>query len=149
MSYDKKQIGHILGIGSPLLMLDLVTELVPGVRGEGTREFTSSDWFFKYHLKEEPLVPGVLLVEGSLQLFALTLYNVEDHIGHYSFVQKCSSVFHKKVSPGMSVIYIAEVLRKRRGIFEGSSKCFSSDGLVCESTFSFVSPHLLPRVQAK
>jgi len=149
MPYDRKQIGHILGIGCPLLMLDLVTELVPGVRGAGMKEFTATEWFFKHHLKEEPLVPGVLLVEGSLQLFALTLYSLEEHTGHYSFVQKCSSVFHKKVSPGMSVNYLVEVLHKRRGIFEGISKCFSSDGLVCESTFSFVSPHLLPRVQAK
>ena len=147
MTYDKDQISEILGIGSPFLVLDQVTLVIPGSKAVGSKEFKSQDWFFKHHLKDEPLVPGVFLVEGGLQLFALTIYLSDGHAGHYSFVNKCASIFHKKVLPGMLVTYVAEVKNKKRGIFEGVFSCSSSEGLVCESKLSFISPHLLPRVK--
>lgn len=149
MMYEKDQISEILGIGTPLLMLDQVAEIDPGVRGLGSKNYKPEDWVFKYHLKDEPIVPGVFLVEGGLQLFALTLYLMDGHIGHYSFVNKCSSVFQKKVLPGMSVSYVVEVTTKKRGIFEGVSRCSALNGLVCVSHFSFISPHLLPKVKSK
>jgi len=57
----------------PFLFVERLLELEPSVRARGTKTFPAGDRVFENHLPDEPLVPGVILIEALAQLSGLVL----------------------------------------------------------------------------
>jgi len=55
----------------PFVLVDAVTELVPGEKADGVKTFPASDPVFRGHFPGDPVVPGVLLTEALAQLAGL------------------------------------------------------------------------------
>ena len=56
----------------PFLMIDYVTEVIPGKSAKGYKNFTNNEWFFPIHFVGHPNVPGALQLEALAQM--LTKY---------------------------------------------------------------------------
>jgi len=65
------RIGEITGLlphRYPFLLIDRVTELVPGEYIKGYKNVTMNEPFFQGHFPGEPIMPGVLILESMAQL---------------------------------------------------------------------------------
>ena len=60
----------------PFLLIDKVTELEPGVSAVGIKNVTVNEPYFQGHFPDQPIVPGVLLLESLAQLTAV-MYGAE------------------------------------------------------------------------
>lgn len=90
----------------PVLLLDGVTELVPGEAGTGLKNISISDPVFAGHFPSEPIYPGAHLIEVSAQVAAVILNalptdNGEPQIGYLATVKRF--VFTQPIRPGDQV----------------------------------------------
>jgi 3-hydroxyacyl-[acyl-carrier-protein] dehydratase len=70
---DIAQISALLKREYPLLLIDGVTLLKPGVMCNAFKNLTYNEWFFPSHFPDHPIMPGSLQLEAFTQAVALPL----------------------------------------------------------------------------
>ncbi len=134
---DIKRIKELLPHRSPMLLVDKVTELGSNYI-VGTKNVTMNEQFFIGHFPDEPVMPGVLLVEAMSQCGALLVMNMLDEPEKYStyFLKIDKIAFHKKVVPGDTLIFKVEQPSPiRHGIAMMKGYVFVGEKLVAEAQF--------------
>ncbi|MBV9102387.1 MAG: 3-hydroxyacyl-ACP dehydratase FabZ, partial [Candidatus Eremiobacteraeota bacterium] len=63
-----RQIMDVLPHRYPLLLVDRILELEPMHRAIGYKNVTINEDFFNGHFPDNPLMPGVLMIEALAQL---------------------------------------------------------------------------------
>ena len=135
---DIKRIKELLPHRSPMLLVDKVTELGSNYI-VGTKNVTMNEPFFVGHFPDEPIMPGVLLVEAMSQCGALHILNMIDEPEKYStyFVKIDKVLFHKKVVPGDTLIFkIEQTTPLRHGLAMMKGYVFVGEKLAAEAQFT-------------
>lgn len=104
----------------------------------GIKNVTSNESFFVGHFPEEPVMPGVLLVEAMAQTGGLlVLSQIEDAKSYSTYFLKIDNVkFRQKVVPGDTLIFHLELLDEiRRGCAPMKGYVFVGEKLVAEAEF--------------
>ena len=71
-----QEIKAIIPHRYPLLLIDRVEEMVEGERIIAKKNVTINEPFFQGHFPEEPVMPGVLIVEAMAQAGAVALLSL-------------------------------------------------------------------------
>jgi len=120
----------------PFLLVDRVVALEPGVSIEAYKNLTINEPFFDGHFPENPVFPGVLLVEAMAQAAGIlgfkTMGKTPADGSIYYLVGVDGLRFKRPCVPGDQVRLHAEIVSERRGIwkFAVSAKV---DGETCAS----------------
>jgi UDP-3-O-[3-hydroxymyristoyl] N-acetylglucosamine deacetylase/3-hydroxyacyl-[acyl-carrier-protein] dehydratase len=116
--YNTVDIMKILPHRQPMLLVDKIMDLGPE-HVIGVKNVTLNEEFFKGHFPDEPVMPGVLLIEAMAQCGGvLVLKTVPDPENYQTYFMKIDGVkFKQKVVPGDTVIFSLNLLSPiRRGI---------------------------------
>jgi 3-hydroxyacyl-[acyl-carrier-protein] dehydratase len=120
---DRAGIEALLPHRDPFLMLDRVTELVPGERAVGEKDIT--DEMCKGHFPGHPVMPGVLITEAMAQLAAvIALSESPEAAGKPVYLLGTDKMrFRKMVKPG-DVLQLEVLLTDRRRMltFTGTAR---------------------------
>jgi UDP-3-O-[3-hydroxymyristoyl] N-acetylglucosamine deacetylase/3-hydroxyacyl-[acyl-carrier-protein] dehydratase len=111
-------IQKLLPHRQPFLLIDKIMELTPE-SVVGVKNVTMNEEFFKGHFPDNPVMPGVLLVEAMAQTGGiLVLKTVPDPENYLTYFMKLDGVkFKQKVIPGDTVVFDLKLLTPiRRGI---------------------------------
>jgi UDP-3-O-[3-hydroxymyristoyl] N-acetylglucosamine deacetylase/3-hydroxyacyl-[acyl-carrier-protein] dehydratase len=101
----------------------------------GIKNVTFDEPFFQGHFPEEPVMPGVLLVEALAQSGGLLILSSVDEPEKYStyFLKIDKLKFKHKVVPGDTLILKMELIEPlRRGIVSMFGQAFVGNHLVVE-----------------
>ncbi len=134
--YDINAIRKMLPHRPPFLLVDKVFHIDENSIG-GIKNVTMNEPFFVGHFPEEPVMPGVLMVEAMAQCSGiLVLSKIEDPENYSTYFMKIDGVkFKKKVVPGDTLQFeLRYTAPLRRGIASVEGKAFVGDTLVCEAT---------------
>lgn len=134
-----KEIQEIIPHRHPFLLVDRIEELEPGKRAVGYKAVTYDESFFKGHFPQEPVMPGVLMVEALAQVGAVAILSTTENKGKTAYFGSINSCrFKKKVVPG-DVIRLECVLIKVKGSVGVGKATATVDGKVAvaaELTFA-------------
>ena len=135
---DVKRIRELLPHRYPMQLVDKVIELGPTTI-VGVKNVTSNEPFFQGHFPDEPVMPGVLMVEAMAQCGGLLVLNTVEEPERWStYFMKIDNVkFRQKVVPGDTLIFKVELLAPvRHGISSMKGYMFVGDNVVAEATFT-------------
>lgn len=133
--YDVNGIMKLLPHRPPFLLIDKIME-VTDTYVIGVKNVTMNEPFFVGHFPQEPVMPGVLLVESMAQASGfLFLSKVPDPELYSTYFMKIDSVkFKKKVVPGDTVIFKCELTQPiRRGVISMQGTGFVGENVVVEA----------------
>ncbi|MCD7930484.1 MAG: bifunctional UDP-3-O-[3-hydroxymyristoyl] N-acetylglucosamine deacetylase/3-hydroxyacyl-ACP dehydratase [Tannerellaceae bacterium] len=134
---DVNRIKELLPHRYPFLLVDKIIE-IGGNRIVGVKNTTVNEPFFMGHFPQEPIMPGVLLVEAMAQTGGLLVLNsVEEPECYSTYFLKIDGVkFRQKVVPGDTLILRLEIIAPiRRGISTMKGYVFVGEKLVAEAEF--------------
>ena len=132
---DIKEILRILPHRYPFLLVDRILEVVPGERIVGLKNVTFNEPFFQGHFPSEPVMPGVLIMEGLAQVGAIMAYLADpEMVGNklVYFAGMDGVRFRQKVGPGDQLILELVTLKRKMKMWRMAGKAFVDKKLVAE-----------------
>ncbi|MBR5508461.1 MAG: 3-hydroxyacyl-ACP dehydratase FabZ [Lachnospiraceae bacterium] len=139
MVMDIKEIMEIIPHRQPFLLVDRIEELEPGKRAVGKKCVTYNEPFFNGHFPQEPVMPGVLILEALAQTGAVAVLSLEENKGktvYFAGIDKAK--FKRKVVPGDVLTLELEIVKQKGPIGVGNAKA-TIDGKIAataEMTFA-------------
>ena len=134
---DVNRIRQLLPHRYPFLMVDKVIDMGMSYV-VGLKNVTVNEPFVLGHFPQEPVMPGVLLVEAMAQVGGLLVLNLVDEPERYStYFMKIDNVrFRQKVVPGDTLLFHVSLMTEvRRGCATMKGYAFVGDKIVCEAEF--------------
>lgn len=128
-----KEIEEIIPHRHPFLLIDYIEDYTPGEGAIGYKCVTFREDFFAGHFPQEPVMPGVLIVEALAQVGAVAILSLDDYkgkIAYFAGINKCK--FKGKVSPGDKLKLETKII-KRKGPLGIGEAIASVDGKVVVS----------------
>lgn len=133
-----KEIMEIIPHRHPFLLLDTIEELEPGKRAVGTKCVTYNEPYFAGHFPQEPVMPGVLIIEAMAQTGAVAILSQEECKGRTAYFAAIQSAkFKGKVTPGCKLRLETEIIKVKGPIGMGSAKAYVEDKLVAQAELTF------------
>ena len=133
---DVVEIRKYLPHRYPFLLVDRVVELTPGESIVAYKNLTVNEQFFEGHFPDQPVFPGVLLVEAMAQTAGIlgfkTMNKTPADGSIYYFVGADKLRFKRPCVPGDRVMLRASIVSDRRGIWKFKVSA-DVDGQLCAS----------------
>ena len=124
MGMDIKEIMSIIPHRQPFLLIDRVEEIVEGEKVIATKNVSYNEPFFAGHFPQEPVMPGVLIVEAMAQAGAVAILSMDEFKGKTAYFGGIKNAkFKKKVVPGdvLRLEVSIEKLKRNAGIGVGTA----------------------------
>lgn len=110
---DIKEIMEIIPHRYPFLLIDKV-ESIEGNKIVAKKNVTMNENFFQGHFPQEPVMPGVLIIEALAQAGAVSLLAKDEFkgkIAYFGGIDKAK--FRRKVVPGDTLTLEVELIKMR------------------------------------
>jgi 3-hydroxyacyl-[acyl-carrier-protein] dehydratase len=123
----------------PMLLIDRLERIIKGESAVGIKNVTMNEWFFQGHFPDNPVMPGVLIVEAMAQTAGtLVMYSTEKKAENklVYFMTISEAKFRKPVLPGDTLEILVEKIKGRDPIWKFSGKAQVNGSLVSEAVFS-------------
>ena len=123
MVMDIKEIMETIPHRQPFLLIDRIEELEPGKRDVGKKCVSYNEPFFNGHFPQEPVMPGVLILEALAQTGAVAILSQPENKGktvYFGGIDKAK--FKRKVVPGDVLTLELEIIKQKGPIGMGTAK---------------------------
>lgn len=122
----------------PYLLVDRVVELELGERILAYKNITANEEVFNGHFPEEPIFPGVMIIEAMAQAAGIlgfaTVNKQPDDDSLYLFAGVDGVRFKRPVVPGDKLMLEAEIDSGKRNIWRFKCRSTVDGQLACQAT---------------
>lgn len=139
---DVTEIRRFLAHRYPFLLVDRVTNLIPGESITALKNVTINEPFFNGHFPNQPIMPGVLIIEALAQATGLLGFktmseNPSDNLLYVlAGIEKAK--FKQQVVPGDQLVLSAKVLRQKGSVWIYETHAHVEEKLVASAEIKCV-----------
>ncbi|MCR5586529.1 MAG: 3-hydroxyacyl-ACP dehydratase FabZ [Lachnospiraceae bacterium] len=139
MELDTKQIMEIIPHRPPFLLVDRITDLVPGESVVAIKNVTMNEPHFQGHFPGNPVMPGVLIVESMAQAGAVAILCKDEFKGRTAYFGGIKNAkFKKMVTPGDTLRLEVQIDKLKGKVGMGNGKAYVGDEVACAAEFIFI-----------
>lgn len=130
------EIRAILPHRYPFLLVDRVLEITPGERILGLKNVTANEPFFNGHFPQQPVMPGVLIIEALAQIAGVLTVKSQpsDAAESMFFLAGIDAArFRRMVVPGDQLMLESKVINLRRNLMKHKTTATVDGELACSA----------------
>ena len=135
---EKQDIKRYLPHREPFLYVDGVTEIIKDEYIKGFKEVKEEEYFFKGHFPDNPILPGVIIIEALAQVSGIlgfvTMNKTPEEGSIYYFVGADDLRFKRPAIPGDKLILNSSVITNKKGIWKFDCSATVEEELVAQAT---------------
>ena len=135
--FDINAIKKILPHRYPFLLIDRILEMKPVESLTAIKNVSVSEPFFQGHFPNQPVMPGVLIIEAMAQAGSFLLLHTTDEpekkLMYFSGIDK--SRFRRQVYPGDQIFFKVDLLKLKMGTCKLQGTAYVDNLVVAEATF--------------
>ncbi|MBI2945947.1 MAG: UDP-3-O-[3-hydroxymyristoyl] N-acetylglucosamine deacetylase [Candidatus Wallbacteria bacterium] len=136
--FDIRRIWATIPHRFPFLLVDRMIELQTGVRAVGIKNVTINEPFFQGHFPEQPVMPGVLVLEALAQVAGVCILSLPEVVGRTPYFTGMDAVhFRRPVLPGDQLRLEIDVERLRGNMGKFRGKALVDGKMVAEGILKF------------
>ena len=134
-----KEIMDILPHRHPFLLVDKAEIIEEGKKAVGYKAVTYDEPFFVGHFPQEPVMPGVLIMEAMAQIGAILILSQEGLEGKLAFFGGINKArFRQKIVPGTMLRMEVEIIKQKGPMGVGHGRAYDGDKLAAEGELTFM-----------
>ena len=139
MLLDVNEIKKIIPHRYPFLLVDCIEELEPGVKAVGYKNVTVNEPFFQGHFPQQPVMPGVLIVEALAQVGAVAVLSLPENKGKLAFFGGIDKAkFRKQVVLAHRLRLETEIIKCKGPMGVGKAVATVDGKVACEAEIKFM-----------
>ena len=138
MKLEIQEIKKLIPHRDPFLFIDSCEIIIPGEHGRSEKLFSENEYFFNGHFPNNPIVPGVIIVEGMAQTAGVVVsYKLREYKEKsVLFMSVNKAKFRRPILPNQEVSFEVKFLNSVRDVYKFSGTCFNGNTKVSEAEFS-------------
>ena len=138
LTFDVVDMMNMIPHRYPFLLIDRITECVPGKYCKGYKNLTMNEEFFQGHFPGNPVFPGVLQLEAMAQMCASVLMPLDEYKDKLFFYAGIDGVrFRKQIKPGDRFDMEAELVKLKGPIAKSHARGYVDGQLAVEADLMF------------
>ncbi|MDR2903776.1 MAG: 3-hydroxyacyl-ACP dehydratase FabZ [Clostridiales bacterium] len=123
----------------PFLLIDKVLEIEYGKRITAIKNVSMNEQFFQGHFPQQPVMPGVLIVEAMAQAGACAILSLPEFKGKIAYFAALDKVkFRGKVLPGDTLRFEVEITKLKANAGIGKGIAYVGEKKVCSAELTFM-----------
>ncbi len=135
---SREQIESIIPHRKPMLLIDTITEISAGEYAKGEVTLTGEEFFFQGHFPDNPVMPGVMIVEAMAQTGAVSILMLDEFKGKTGYFAKIDDVrFREKVFPKDKLELEVRIVKRKGAIGIGEGVAYVNGKRVATATLTF------------
>lgn len=138
---DIEEIKSYLPHRYPFIMIDRVTEVIPGHSLTAVKNVTINEPYFVGHFPRKSVMPGVLIIEAMAQASGILIYKTlgifpEDEL--YFFAGIDNARFKRLVTPGDQLTLHIELGKHRLELWKIKGTASVNGEIACSAEFMVI-----------
>ena len=138
MNLNTEEIKKLIPHRDPFLFVDTCEIIIPGDHGKSEKLFSTNEYFFKGHFPDNPIVPGVIIIEAMAQTAGIVVSYKLKEFKEKSvlFMSVNKAKFRKPIHPDEIVSFEVKFVNSVRDVYKFEGTCYKGDVKVSEAEFS-------------
>ena len=138
MKLNIEEIKNLIPHRDPFLFVDSCEIIIPGDHGKSEKLFSTNEYFFKGHFPDNPIVPGVIIIEAMAQTAGIVVSYKLREFKEKSvlFMSVNKAKFRKPIRPDEKVSFEVKFINSVRDVYKFEGTCYKEDVKVSEAEFS-------------